>query len=187
MKSPLYCGVKRAWQAIACAMIIVCLLLSPTSAQAQSVDERTLVLAPGVLFNPIESAGVFGSTPGCDTSAGGFFVGHQAAQASAGLVTSPIGRSLANLHDRAITIADRKVSLDEQGSFRRRRGRRHGDRALLGLVFGAVGGFVAGGAIGAAVSAQNCHCANPELHGFIIGAPIGAVVGGFLGYALATR
>ena len=187
MKSPSYAGIRRAWQALACAMIVVCLLSLPTSVQAQGVDERTLVLAPGMLFNPIESAGVFGSTPGCDTSGGGYFVGHQAAYASAGLVTSPIGRSVANLHDRAITIADRRVSRGEQGPYRGWRGRRRGDRAVLGLVFGAVGGFVAGGVIGAAVSSRNCHCANPELRGFVIGAPVGAVVGGFLGYALATR
>jgi hypothetical protein len=144
----------------------------PTSAQAQSADSGTLVLVRGVVFNLVEPVGVLGSTPGCDTSAG----------------TSHIRRSLANLHDQAITIADRNVRPDVQGSYRGRRGRRHsGDRAVLGLVLGAVGGFVAGGVIGAEVSAHSCHCDNPELHGFIVGAPIGAVVGGFLGFALAAR
>jgi hypothetical protein len=187
MKSPVHSGVKRARQATACAMIVACLLPLSTSAQAQSADKGTLVLAPGVLFSPIEPAGVLGSTRGCDPSAGGFWVGHQAAQLSNGPATSHIRRSLANLHDQAITIADRKVTPDLQGSYRGRRGRRYsGDRAVLGLVLGAVGGFVAGGLIGAeVVSAQSCHCTNPELHGFIIGAPIGAVVGGFLGFALA--
>jgi hypothetical protein len=95
---------------------------------------------------------------------------------------------LANLRDQSITFADRTVTPDLQGPYRGRRGRRgSGDRAVLGLVIGAIGGLVVGGIIGAQVSANSCHCANPELHGFSIGAPIGAVVGGFLGYALAAR
>jgi len=84
-----------------------------------------------------------------------------------------------------LTTADR-VAPDLQGPYRGRRGRgRSSDRAVVGLVLGAIGGFVAGGLIGAEISANSCHCTNPELHGFVIGAPIGAVVGGFLGYALA--
>ncbi|MBE3110893.1 MAG: hypothetical protein IMZ46_10350, partial [Acidobacteria bacterium] len=155
--------------------------------QAQSADKGTLVLAPGILFNPIEPAEVLWTTRGCDTSAGGFWVGHQAAEPSNGPATSHIRRSLEKLHGQAITIAGRKVTPDLQG-YRGRRGRRQsGNRAVWGLVLGAVGGFVAGGVIGAEVSAHSCHCANPELHGFIVGAPIGAVVGGFLGFALAGR
>ncbi len=185
MKSPLHSGVKRAWQATALAMVVACLLPSPASAQAQSANEGTLVLAPRVLFNPIESAGTPGSARGYDTSAGGFLVGHQAARQSNG-PTSRIRLSLANLHDQAITIADRKGASDAQRSYRGRRGRR-GNRAVTGLVLGAIGGFVVGGLVGAEVASQSSHRENPELHGFMIGAPIGAVVGGFLGFALATR
>ena len=188
MKSPLHSGVKRARQATACALIVACLLPWPTSARAQSADEGTLILAPGILFNAIEPAGVLGSTCGGDTSAGGFWVGHQAAQQSNGPATSHIRRSVTNLDLQAITIADRKLTPDAQGPYRGRRGRRNsGDRAVLGLVLGAIGGLVVGGVIGAQISANSCHCDNPELHGFLIGAPIGAVVGGFLGYAIAAR
>jgi hypothetical protein len=188
MKSLLRSGIKRVRQGITCAMIVACLLPTPTSAQAQSADPSALVLPPGILFNPIGSAGVPGSTRGCDTSAGGFWVGRQAAQPSNGPATSQFRRSLANLHDKAIRIADRQVTPDLQRPYRGGRGRRYsGDRAVWGLVLGAVGGFVAGGVVGAEISGHSCHCTNPELHGFIVGAPIGAVVGGFLGFALAGR
>lgn len=187
MKSPLHSGITHARQATACAMIVACLLPLSTSAQGQSANGGTVVL-PDVLFNPIEPAGVFEGTRGGGIFAGGFWGGHQALQQSNGPATSHIRHSLANLRDQAITIADRRVTLDSQGYRGGRRGRRHSDdRAVWGLVLGAVGGLVVGGVIGAEISANSCHCANPELHGFIVGAPIGAVVGGFLGFALAGR
>ena len=185
MKSWLHFGVKRTRQATACAVIVACLLPLPTSAQAQRAAEDTLPLAPGVPFNPIGPAGVVGSTRDCDASASGFWFGPRATAPSNGPATSRIRDWLASPHGQAMTTADR-VAPDSQGPYRGRRGRgRSGDRAVVGLVLGAIGGFVAGGLIGAEVSASSCHCANPELHGFVIGAPIGAVVGGFLGYALA--
>jgi hypothetical protein len=162
MNSLLCSGVERARQATACAMIVACLMPLPASAQARSADGAALVQLPRVLFSPTEPAN--------------------------GPATSHIRRSLANLQDQTITFADRTVAPDEQRSYRERRGRRNsGDRAVMGLVLGAIGGLVVGGVIGAQVSANSCHCDNPELHGFAVGAPIGAVVGGFLGYALAAR
>jgi hypothetical protein len=162
MQSLLRSGARRARRAAACVTIVACLMPLPASAQARSADGVDLVQLPGVLFSPTEPAN--------------------------GPATSHIRRSLASLHDQAIAFADRKVTPDSQRSYRGRRGRRGaGDRAVVGLVLGAIGGLVGGGVIGAQVSADSCHCANPELHGFAIGAPIGAVVGGFLGYALAER
>jgi hypothetical protein len=185
MQSALQSGMTHARQATACAMIVACLLPLSTSAQAQSANGGTVVL-PNFRFNPIEPAGVV-ITRGCDTSAGGFWVGHQALQQANGPATSYIRYSWANLGHQAITIADRKVTSDSQGYRGRRERRYSGNREVWGLVLGAVGGLVVGGVIGAEVSAHSCHCTNPELHGFMIGAPIGAVVGGFLGYALASR
>ena len=185
MENWLHFGVKRTRQATACAVIVACLLPLPTSAQAQRVAEGPVVLAPGVPFNPIEPAGMAGSTRDCDASASGLWVGTGATQPSNGPATSRIRDWLAGPHGQAMTTADR-VAPASQGPYRGRRGRgRSGDRAVVGLVLGAIGGFVVGGLVGAQVSVNSCHCANPELHGVVIGAPIGAVVGGFLGYALA--
>jgi ABC-type nitrate/sulfonate/bicarbonate transport system permease component len=128
---------------------------------------------------------MLGSADGRDASAAGFLVGRQAAEPWNGPTPGAIARSLANVHEQTIAPAGWKVApaLQRYGG---PRGRRRGDRAVVGIVLGALGGLVAGGVIGSELSTtDSCHCSDPQLHGFLIGGSIGAVVGGFLGYALA--